>query len=441
MMFASTMSGSIHRNSLDHEWKLRSIEQQLSEAASQELRLEQQIAARLGEIAELHLERRPELEREAREVLARRDAEEQALRKQLEQVERTISELVEKVDARQADLRRVRKQVADSLSGREDFRQMLARFDEARARQQAAHAGRQELQEECARKLPQYRQDARYRYLVEAGYGTDGYRANALRRFFDGRIARQCNFHENRRNELTLLAMQDALVHMDEKDRQELDMLGREVAATTADAEASAGMLPLKEELERLNSVVKAEKKRANDIQAQLTPFARKADARYVQARSLVAVELKSQSEEELMARVLQTPSLVDDKLAREVVSLRSALHTQRKRITELEQQRANAEAKFQRAKELERTLRHRGYGRHRVRYGSGLNLAGLLVGYMAGRMTIDQAAQQIDQFREIIPDDFPYNHFPRDHGFGGGGFNTSDSFGGGDFFSTTDSF
>lgn len=440
MIFASTMLGSIQENSLGYEWKLRSVEQQLSEAASQELRLKQQIATKLSQIADLHLERRPELEREARDVLELRDAEERELRKRLKQVESTISELLEKIDARQADLRWLKRQVADTLAGQDDFRQMLARFEDAQKRQREAEPNRRELEEECARKLPQYRQDARYAYLVSAGYATDAYRATGIRRFLDGWIARLCNFHENRRNEITLMTMRDALTRMEEEARQELQSLSDRVAAATASAEEAAGMRGPKEELGRLDEAVKAEKKRANEIQAQLAPYAAKTDTRYVQARSLVAVALNEHSEEELMARVLQTPGLADDKLAREVVDLRAVLQAQRRRIAELERQRGGADAEYQRAKELERTLRHRGYAGGRYRYDPGLNLGALLMGYMAGQLSVDQAAHQIGQYRQEVEDDYPYNHLPQDWGFGGGDFGSSDAFGG-DAFSTTDSF
>lgn len=439
MIFASNLFGSIHENSLGYEWKLRSIEHQLSEAASQELRLEQQIAIKLSEIADLHLERRPELEQEARNVLDLRDAEERELRKRLEQVERTISDLLEKIDARQADLRRLKRQVADMLAGREEYRQMLARFEEAQVRQRTAEPNLRELQDECARKLPQYQKDARYTYLVSAGYATDAYRGNGIRRFLDGWIARLCNFHENRRNELTLLAMRDALARKAEEPRQELQALSDRLAEATATEEESAGMRGLKEELARLEAAVKEEKKHANTIQAQLAPFAAKTDTRYRQARSLVATAMKSHSEEELMARVLKTPVLADDKLAREVVAMQAALQAQRRHIAGLGQQRAHADAEYQRAKELERTLRHRGYGGGHYGYHSGLNLGALLVGYMAGQLTVDQAAQEIGQYRQEIQDDYPYNQLPQDWGFGGD-FASSDTFGG-EGFSTTDSF
>lgn len=438
MIFASTMFGSIHENSLDYDRKLRSIEHQLSEASSQEVRLEQQIAITLSAIADLHLERRPELEQEAREVLALRDKEEHELRKQLGQVESTISSLLENIDARQADLRRLKRQVADTLGGREDFRQMLARFEEAQGHQRTTDPNLRELREECARKLPQYRQDARYVYLVSAGYATDAYRGTGIRRFLDGWIASLCNFHENRRNEITLLAMQDALARTEEETGRELQALKDRIAAATASEEESAGMHSLKEELARLEEAVKAEKKHANDIHARLAPFAKKTDTRYVQARSLVAVALKEHSEEELMSRVLQTPGLADDNLAREVVDMRVALQAQRRHIAKLERQRTHAEAEYQRAKELERSLRHRGYAGGHYRYDSGLNLGALLVGYMAGQLTADQAAQEIGQYRQEIEEDYPYNHLPQD--WGGGGFDSSDAFGG-DAFSTTDSF
>lgn len=444
-MFSTFMLGTVHDNARGYEQKLREIEHRLSEAATQELRLEQQIALKLSEVAGLQLEQIHSLEQEARQVLQLRDEEENALRGQLHKVEKSISELLEKIDAHQAAIRKAKKQSADSLAKHAEFNQTLARYEEEKERQRTTTSYTHELQEECARKLAGYRQDARYAYLVAANYGTDAYKRSGIVRYLDAWIARLCNYHANRRNELTLLAMQEELARAEGLGRQRLQALNNTLAAATAAAEASAGLDVLNAELARLKEEVKAEKQRAREIQTQLAPYAGKSDVRYRQARSLVAVSLQSHSAEELMERVRKTPGLADDALAREAIELQSALKQQRDRIAALERERNAAQAEYQRAKELEYTVNQPVFSGGRYEYGSGLNLASLLVGYMAGRLTLDQATHEIAQYRQEVEEDYPYNHLPSDWGHTvddslSSGFDTSDYSGGGDY-NTSDSF
>lgn len=448
-MFSTFMLGSVHDNARGYEQKLRAIEHRLSEANTQELRLEQKIAVKLAEVAGLQLTEIHSLEQEARQVLRLRDEEENALRGQLEKVEKSISGLLEKIDAHQAALRKAKKQAADALAAQTEFNQTLARYEEEKEHQGKAASRARELQEECASKLAGYRnearQDPRYAYLVAAGYGTDAYKRSGIVRYLDSWIARLCNYHANRRNELTLLAMQEELTRTESLGRQRLQVLGDRLAAITAAAEAYVGLDRLNAELARLKEEVKAEKQRAKEIHAQLASYASKSDVRYRQARSIVAVSLQSHSAEELMNRVRRTPGPDDDALAREVIELQSTLKQQRDRIAALERERNSAGAEYQRAKELEHTLRQPVFSGGRYVYGSGLDLGSLLMGYMAGRLTLDQTANQIAQYRQQAEEDYPYNHLSNDWGQPADDnlssvFSTSDYSGGGDY-GTSDAF
>src|SRR5690606_13565399 len=154
---------------------------------------EQEIALKLAEIAGLHVDALHGLEQEARHALEQRSEEENALGRELETVESRISSLLEQIDARQAELRDAKKQVAQALARHAGFQETLARQQEEEKRQRAAAASMRELREECRSKLAGYRQDPRYAYLVAAQYGADAYRGSGLTRYFDSWIARQCN--------------------------------------------------------------------------------------------------------------------------------------------------------------------------------------------------------------------------------------------------------
>lgn len=101
--------------------------------------------------------------------------------------------------------------MASYLSFTSKRKPMTAPHELERACLGMTEVNRRELQEECASKLVPYRRNKLYVYLRSVQYGTDAYQRSGLIRFLDGWIARLCNYHVNLQNELTLLAMQDAL--------------------------------------------------------------------------------------------------------------------------------------------------------------------------------------------------------------------------------------
>lgn len=440
-MLASSMLRPVRGNVRGYERRLRDIEHELSEAAARELRLEQEIALKLAGIAGLHVDQLHGLEREAQEALRLRGEEESALRRGLEAAEAEIAAALDQAEASQQEILGARKQVAEALARDADFKQALAQREQEGRRQREPSAMR-ELRQECERKLAAYRQDARYAYLAAAGYGTEAYRRSGLVRFLDGWIAKLCNYHANRSNELTLLAMREQLDREEKEGGERMQALNGALARMTAEQEKAVGLDKLMAALGRQEAGIRAGKQRAKEIQARLASYADKSDPRYREARSLVAMALKSHSEEELMAHVRQTPGGADDALAQGAIALQSELRTLRGRIAALEAERQAASADYGRAKELERTLRQPGYAGRRYEYRPGLDMASLIMGYMAGSLTIGQAADAIGQYRQDAPDAFPPGPFSNDWGNGGLSdvFDTSDFSGGGDFWSS-DSF
>lgn len=439
-MLASAMLKPVRGNVRGYEHRLRDIEHELSEAAAAELRLEQEIALKLAGIAGLHVDQLHGLEREAEEALGLRREEESALRRGLQAVEAEIAAALDKAEACQQEFLDAEKRAAEALARHADFKETLAQREEAGRRRQEADM--RELQQECARKLAAYRQDERYAYLVAAGYGTEAYRRSGLVGYLDGWIARRCNFHANRANELTLLAMQERLEREEKEGRERLQALNGALARMTSEQEKAVGLDKLGARLGRLKADIRDGKQRANQIQVRLASYADKSDPRYREARSLVAMALKSHSAEELMERVRQTPGAADDALAQRAIALQADLRDLRARIAALQAERQAATNDYGRAKELERTLRQPVYAGRRHAYRPGLDMASLIMGYMAGSLTIGQAADAIGQYRHEIPDAFPPGPLSSDWGNDGLSdvFNTSDFSGGGDFWSS-DSF
>src|SRR5690606_15528237 len=134
--------------------------------------------------------------------------------KAVEKAERAIAELETERTAlveqrRQATIRLGDRQDRLKAMGNEQAERLAASPEFQTLRRTAEELG--EIAEQSIRKTELaetdrdqkgqvYRDDPLFMYLWDAGYGTSGYRANNLVRYFDGMVARLVDFHKARPN-------------------------------------------------------------------------------------------------------------------------------------------------------------------------------------------------------------------------------------------------
>lgn len=449
-MRATTLINKIQSNSLDHELKLRDIERRLSAANAEELRIEKEIASRLTVIASLHVDSQIVCEQEAQHQLKLRHDEENSMREQLAVVEGGIAAMLQEHNAAKDVFRKTERAIAESLALNPAYLELSDQQTNEGAAYRMALLGEREIIDECQRKLPAFQHNDLYRYLVAASYGTDKYHRTGVIRYLDGWIATLCNFHENRRNELTLTAMRETLDKASQERKARIDQISDKLKALVKTAEDAAGLHRLVEQVSELEKKVEREKKRANDIHARLKEYADKTDFRYRKAKELVAGWLKNLKADELLAQVKSTPDLRDDAIAKEVIDLHASLNEHRRLHQHLYSSREQADKSYNRAKSLERTLREKRYSSTNYEYDNGLDVGSLITGYMAGRMSVESAVGEVKKYQREVEEESAYyrsrSSSSSSGGFSFGGSSSDSSFStssssGGDSFSTSDSF
>lgn len=448
-MRASSMINSVQQNTRDYELKLREVERKLSQASEEELRIEREIAKQLTAIAALQLDHNLAFEHDAERQLTLRREEEQSMRDQLAVVEKSIATSLADADTARKAIEVSEIRVRQILSSDAKYASAAEQYAAVLKAHQEAEQNEQEIADECKRKLAPFDGDDLYRYLTECGFGTEAYDRAAAIRYLDRWIARLSNFDSNRKNELTLLGMREEIAKASAQRQDKLTFLKGEVDALRNAAVMSAGQNTLIARLEELEAQIAREKKRANEIHARLAEYVEKRDSRYGRARDIVAEALKAQSAEDLLARAEKTPDIADDAMAKNVIRLRESLKQHRDRYSSLHTEKVQADRAYQKAKDLERRLKDRSYTSSDYTYGSGLDLDGLIVGYMLGRVSADSAVDEVRQHRREIEQPTWSSSSSGSSGSSGGFnwasssdsiFSTSDSSGGGGF-DTTDSF
>lgn len=402
-MTPSKLTDFLKKNTRQYETPLRDIERRLAEATNHELAIEQEIAARLAEIAGMQVDGHAELCSDARHQLKLRADEEQSMRDQLHTVEQGIVALMQNTAAAREAVNQAKAKVREMLSDDAEFLEVADEHDAAAATHKLLLVSYGDTVLECKRKLPAYEQDPLHQYLVGREYGTPQYKRTGIVRYLDRWIANLCNFDANRPNEMMLRTMLESIETGSRERVERLTVLRANLDARVAVVEKANDIEGLQHRVAKLEKDTEAQKKRANSIHAKLDEYAEKRDVRYVKARELMAAFLRTETPAELTRRVSLTPDTADDDLAREVMTLQQKLKEHKTAYSDLHAARAAAEKDYQRAKNLERELRSNSYTSSRYEYSRGLDLSDLVVGYMAGRMSLDSATAQVRQHRQEV--------------------------------------
>lgn len=404
MMTPSSMTSSVQDNSRKHEQELRAAERRLSNAHEKTLELEHKILSGLRQISSVQLGSSAALPGDVVRELNERKAEEAGLRFELEHVETAISDELSKSQSLSRKIDDTHAGVTKALAVDNGYLQLLGGRDAAHAALQAYKPIHDDIQGECTTKLEAFQKAPLFQYLVSAQYGTDAYKGRFLVRYLDHWLAGKINFQQNWNNYQALLAMSEAIkaridelqITFDDSDT----ILGNAVVRSRSAAGLDALALQLKDSQASIQSL----KTRANNLHQRLGGFALRTDTHFQRAEQMMVNSLQTKSFEELQRLVRTTTSNLDDELAREIARLQTELVNHRASVPTLEVDRDIAARSYNRAKDLERTLRSSDYSSSNYRYRDGLDLDALLLGYMAGQFSSDSVAGEVHKYREEIP-------------------------------------
>lgn len=441
----SKIASTVERNKRECDQALRAIENDLSNAHEQTLRLEHQIICGLQNIAALQLDYTPTLSLEVKHTLNARLTAEADARSRLAVTEDSIADLIRSENLLQDQMASLDADAFRALEADPGYVDVTNSMDRAKKIQSAGSNGHLEIREECMTKLAEFSKNPVYRYLVLAGFGTEEYASTGLIRFLDSWAAKQVNFIDNRANELTLLSMQKANESLQDEQLQAIVSLESKHHDLVSKARAAVGFDQLAVRHDAMLSQIGTAKNKAKSIKAELKAFADKDDPHFKRAAEIITQQLKAYSPAELLEQVKLTPDENDNLIADKVIGYQAAVTANKMHIANLESKRADAKKLQHRAKELESSLSTGYYRDSDYRYRDSLDVDSLVIGWMAGTLTQDSIEREVRSAREEIPQTYSPSPSPasRDDDYndiGGGSFFSSNDTGG-ESFSTTDSF
>ncbi|WP_426172582.1 hypothetical protein [Pseudoduganella sp. R-34] len=404
-MKSEYLLSKLQANTRDYERPYRQLEEECAEATSIRLKLEVQLTSKLKELAGIQLEEGAQVGVDVARQLELRIAEEQSMRDQLGRVEGDISTAMAAASSLAEQYGAAQKVAETMLAADGEYMRRLHAYQADNADLERRKSLQAEVQDECARKLPAFTQNRLYAYLKERQYGTPDYTGAGVLRLADAWIARQCNFRQNQGNEQMLLAMRTEAAKRAGEGVQRLQAEQAWLNDQVRSVAVTCGAVAIERELFEQREAVTQGKKRANDIHTTLAEYAERRDARYGKAQAMLVQELQGHDVSTLIECARQTASSDDDALVEVIIDLRDRLAKHDAKYAAKLEQRAAAEADYDKAKVLEREMRQSKFAGSRYQYGSGLNLESLIVGYMAGSMNSSEVAKEVRAHQEIVDD------------------------------------
>lgn len=340
-----------------HEGELRALQQELSLAHSQELRLRQEISYALAQVARYQLKGDSQQSLEITRLLAKRNQEEAEVAERLakaeakvEQHQQMLLEVSAEVQAQAAELDR-------RLAEDPEYQQQVVALHATEAAQATAAESYGELRDECETKLRSFQVDRLYLYLKTRKFGTEAYPRWTPWQSLDRWVAKLCNFTENWRAEQTLYAIQEANEEAARQSERELVAQRAKVSNLYSRFSAAFDFVKLQQALTTGAQALEAATAQAKQVYDELEVFSLRRDPHLVRASQLLAEQLNEMSILELERLAAQTSGPEDDALVLQVRGMRAELDELLVRVPRLERKCKQARKEYKKAKRIQRLL------------------------------------------------------------------------------------
>lgn len=330
------------------------------------------------------------------------------------------------------------------LAAEDEWKRLTAAIEAAEAIASAAEEKRRQAEQDRAVKGKPYEDDRLFMYLWQRGYGTSVYRAGALTRYFDGKVARLAGYDAARVNYFMLTEIPTRLAEHAER-------LKAEVAAAVVARQAYERAALEADGIKPLEAAVAD----ADRVLAKVeTDIARvKSDVDSIDKETVAALDdngdpavrgviedlagtLARADMVELVRRAEATPTPEDDRIVKQLRQVERDLIRVDAQAEELRRASIDVATKRQELEHSRDVFRRSGYDRPNGSFANGDTIGSLIGGIISGAIT---AAVLEGAFR----DGYRYSGSNRRDDFGGswggggswgdsGSFGTGGGFGGG---------
>lgn len=356
----------------------------------------------------------------------------------------------------QAALGALKETIYTEIAQSPAIQALRQRVESARDIAENAEALTDSITSEVKAKLVAYQNDPVFQHLKRRGYDTNDYQGSGLYARLDGWLGRAINYRQAKHDFDMMQALPGAAKGRETDVEKAYEQLKAELEASIKLVRTTHNLEGAERKLHAASEKLRLCQEHINRDQDAINSFLNKTDAMMGRVRDRVKEVMGNFSLPTLERLVSSTATSADDEaLGNYQQAVRREKQLGEEEIT-LRGQLSEAEDRFRRAKRARDQFKNSGYDRSDREYGSGFDMNALMLGYMAGNLSLNDFSSRCDRDSEIIRPAPTYttssssssdSSFKSSSSFGGSssdsGFSSSSSFGGdsGGGFSSSDSF
>ncbi|WP_197982706.1 hypothetical protein [Pseudomonas sp. CFBP 13719] len=337
-----------------------------------------------------------------------------------------------------------------------DIQSLRKRVEYARDIAENAEALTESITREVSHKLVAYQSDVVFQHLKRRGFDTDAYQGSGLYARLDSWLSNAISYRQARHDFDMMRALPAAAKARETDVEKTYDQLNSELDAAINLVRSTHNLEGCERKLHAASEKLRLCQEHINRDQDAINSFLNKTDDMMRRVRDRVKEVMGNFSLPTLERLVSSTDSSADDQA---LENYQQAVRREKQLSDEevqLRSQLSDAEERFRRAKRARDQFKQSGYDRRDREFDSGFDMGSLMLGYMAGSMSLNDLSNRCARDSEIIRESSSSSSssssgsFSSSNSFGGSssnsGFSSSNSFGGDSSsssgsFSSSDSF
>jgi chromosome segregation ATPase len=327
------------------------------------------------------------------------------------------------------------------------YKETYSQASQARVKLEQNKERVDEVKNEAEGKLPAYESNKLFLYLIERSYGTNSYIGNTLTKKLDAFVAKITKFDEAKKNYDFLKSMPKLMKEEVDKRQKEMDDLVNVLKEIEDKVGGKYGLqkiiregVDLSTERKKIGEKIgKVDQEYNNYVQERKDLDNTKGEYHQEAIRKLKEY-LKGDDIADLKQKAKATPGTEDDKAVSRIEEIDTGIRELKDKSKDLIRERDDVGKKLENLKGLHKKYTSNNYDSGSSYFKSGFDINHLLIAYMAGKMSHDDAWNEMKSHHEVEEHHSSYSSSSDYHssssGFGGGGFSGGGGFGGGGFSS-----
>ncbi|MEK6884366.1 MAG: hypothetical protein AABY22_32340, partial [Nanoarchaeota archaeon] len=332
-------------------------------------------------------------------------------------LEEKLQEVTEQLNQKAEERDKTQSKILEELNADVNYVSLKKHFLQENEKLLRGQKRVQEAQSEAEKKLPAYKENKLFMYLLERVFGTQDYKSNGIIKKLDSWVAGIINYEQNRQNYEILRSMPKLIQEEVKKQEDQVKDLSMESRLMEEKIEIKNGLSKILQEGklvgktrdEIINQIQELDKEQERyDLERK--DLDSKKDPYHQEAVQQLKAYLKGKEISDLKERARQTPGSEDDTICSNIEKIDQRIRSLKDQTKDNKSERDKIEQKVEGLKSISSRYTRKDYESGRSYFPGGFDIDTLLSEYLSGRYTTEILWEKIDSRQKFKPREVEYS-------------------------------